>query len=183
MIVAPFKVILDANVLYPFTVRDTLLRATALGLYQAYWSDFILDEVERNLTKNGVMDAQKAQQLRGAMTDAFPEAAVSGFEALIDAMPNDDKDRHVAAAAVKAGAQVIVTNNVKDFEQLPDGIEVQTADEFLSNLYDLDPETMHSLVKDQAEALKKPPVSHQELVEGLRKTVPEFADLLTNHSS
>lgn len=32
---APFIVILDANVLFPFTLRDTLLRAAAAGFYQA----------------------------------------------------------------------------------------------------------------------------------------------------
>ena len=32
MIPAPFKVVLDANVLYPFTLRDTLLRAAAAAL-------------------------------------------------------------------------------------------------------------------------------------------------------
>jgi hypothetical protein len=31
MIVAPFKVVLDANVLFPFTLRDTLLRAAFKG--------------------------------------------------------------------------------------------------------------------------------------------------------
>ena len=31
-------------------------------------------------------------------------------------MTNDSKDRHVAAAAVKAHAQVIVTLNLKDFQ-------------------------------------------------------------------
>jgi len=34
--------VLDANVLYPFTLRDTLLRAAAAGLFQAQWSDKIL---------------------------------------------------------------------------------------------------------------------------------------------
>jgi hypothetical protein len=34
---ATFKVVLDANVIYPFTLRDTLLRAAAAGLYQVYW--------------------------------------------------------------------------------------------------------------------------------------------------
>ncbi len=38
MLPAPFKVVLDANVLYPFTLRDTLLRAAAAGFFQAYWS-------------------------------------------------------------------------------------------------------------------------------------------------
>jgi hypothetical protein len=41
-------------------------------------------------------------------------------------MQNDTKDRHVVAAAVKAGAQVITTANLKDFSPLPDGIEAQS---------------------------------------------------------
>jgi len=43
------------------------------------------------------------------------------------------KDRHVVAAAVKAGAQVITTSNLKDFSWLPEGAEVQSPDEFLCN--------------------------------------------------
>ena len=49
MITAPFKVVLDANVLYPFSLRDTLLRAAAAALFQVYWSDEILEETRRNL--------------------------------------------------------------------------------------------------------------------------------------
>ena len=49
MVPAPFIVILDANVLLPLTLRDTLLRAAAGGFYQARWSKEILDEMERNL--------------------------------------------------------------------------------------------------------------------------------------
>lgn len=49
----------------------------------------------------------------------------SGHQSLVAAMKNDEKDRHVVAAAVKAGAQVIVTSNLRDFRELPDGIEVQ----------------------------------------------------------
>jgi hypothetical protein len=33
MIPAPFRVVLDANVLYPFSLRDTLLRAAAAGMF------------------------------------------------------------------------------------------------------------------------------------------------------
>lgn len=36
MLLAPFPVVLDANVLFPFTLRDTLLRAAHAGLYQVY---------------------------------------------------------------------------------------------------------------------------------------------------
>jgi UDP-glucose 4-epimerase len=60
MFPAPFKVVLDANVLYPFTLRDTLLRAAAAGLYQAYWSERILDEATGNLIAAGRMTREQA---------------------------------------------------------------------------------------------------------------------------
>ncbi len=47
------------------------------------------------------------------MKKAFPEALVTGHEPLIPGMPNAPGDRHVAAAAMKAGAQVIVTSNLR----------------------------------------------------------------------
>lgn len=127
MLAAPFKVLVDANVLYPFTLRDTLLRAAAAGYFQLYWSEPILDETTRNLVVNGVMTEAQAEHLQTAMVRAFPEAMVTDFESLVLAMQNDKKDRHVAAAALKVGAQVIVTSNMKDFRALPDGIEAQRA--------------------------------------------------------
>lgn len=51
-----FSVVLDACVLYPAALRDTLLRAADTGLYRLHWSEEILDEVRRNLIKNGVAD-------------------------------------------------------------------------------------------------------------------------------
>jgi hypothetical protein len=47
-----FVVLYDANVLYPSTLRDLLIRVSQAGLVQAKWSDQILDEVFRNLTAN-----------------------------------------------------------------------------------------------------------------------------------
>jgi predicted nucleic acid-binding protein len=139
MIPAPFKVVLDANVLYPFSLRDTLLRAASEGLFQLYWSDQILEEARRSLVNSGKMTDERATRLRSVMEEAFPEAMVTGHEPLIAAMKNHEKDRHVAAAAVKAGAQVIVTSNLKHFRELPEGIEAQSPDDFLCNIFDLDP--------------------------------------------
>lgn len=119
MIPAPFKVVLDACVLYPFTVRDVLLEAAAQGFYQACWSETILGEALRNLISDGRMTGDNAAKLVAVMRRAFPEAQVTDYEALIPAMRNDEKDRHVAAAAVRAGAQVIVTSNTRDFRDLP----------------------------------------------------------------
>ncbi len=38
--------VLDADVLYPMVLRDTLLRAAAAGCFRMHWSARILDEVE-----------------------------------------------------------------------------------------------------------------------------------------
>lgn len=48
MVPALFRVVLDANVLFPFALRDTLLRAAALGMYQVHWSEEILAEANRS---------------------------------------------------------------------------------------------------------------------------------------
>ncbi len=167
MVPAPFRVVLDANVLFPFTVRDTLLRAAALGLYQVHWSEEILDEATRNLIATGRMNDEQAAHLMAAMRNAFPEA-------LIPSMPNDEKDRHVAAVAVKAGAQVVVTSNLKDFRPMPDGVEAQSPDDFLLDLFDLGATDMVELLQRQAAALKRPPVTLDDLLTGLGKTVPRF---------
>ncbi len=169
-----FVVVLDANVLYPFTLRDTLLRAAAANLYELQWSAMILDEMERNLVDNGATTLEQAARLRATMERVFPDAMVTGFERLIAAMKNDEKDRHVAAAAVKCGAQLIVTSNVKDFADLPDGIDVQSPDEFLCNLVDLDPRSFLELLREQAADLKKPPVTFEQFLETFEKMVPNF---------
>ncbi|MDP1917263.1 MAG: PIN domain-containing protein [Myxococcales bacterium] len=182
MLVAPFKVVLDANVLYPFTLRDTLLRAAAAGFFQAYWSALLLEEATRNLVADSIITPEQAERLRAAMDKAFPEALVTGHESLIAAMKNDEKDRHVAAAAVKAGAQVIVTMNLSDFRDLPDGIEAQHPDEFLSNLFDLDGDSLTEIVQGQAADLKKPPRTFEDIVGALAKLVPDFAAAVLKHA-
>jgi len=159
MVPAPFIVVADANVLFPLTLRDTILRAAAAGFYQLRWSAAILDEMERNLVSTGTMPADKAARLRATMETYFPEAEVTGYEPIIVGLQNDEKDRHVVAAAVKAGAQVITTSNLKDFLPLPDGLEAQSPDEFLNNLFDLDPQAFVELLREQAADLLKPPVS------------------------
>lgn len=97
---------------------------------------------------------------------------MTGYEPLVAAMRNDAKDRHVVAAAVKAGAQVVTTANLKDFTPLPDGIEAQSPDEFLCNLFDLDPDGFFEVLREQAADLRKPVVTFEELLERLAKPAP-----------
>ena len=174
MVPAPFIVVVDANVLFPLTLRDTVLRAAAADFYQLRWSREILDEMERNLVSTGTMATEKASRLRTTMERVFPEAMVTGYEPLVAALRNDAKDRHVVAAALKAGAQVVTTSNLRDFTPLPDGIEAQSPDEFLCNLFDLDPPAFVELLREQASDLQKPPVTFEGLLSRLANPVPEL---------
>jgi len=178
MVRAPI-VVVDANVLFPLTLRDTVLRAATEGDFQLRWSRAILDEMERNLVATATVDAGRAAHLRETMERFFPEAMVTGYEPLISEMQNDPKDRHVAAAAVKAGASVITTANLRDFRGLPDGLEVQSPDELLCNLFDLDPEGLVTLLRGQVADLRRPPVSLGLLLERLSRVVPGFVAAVT----
>ncbi len=179
MLSAPFRVVLDACVLYPMHLRDVLLQAAAEGLYQVYWSKEILDEATRNLVANYQIEAAQAARLIAAMSGAFPEAIVTDYEHLVVAMRNDPKDRHVTAAAVKAGAQVVVTENTCDFSEMPDGVEAQTADEFLCNLFDLNADRMMLALEKIGARRKRPPNEIQPLADATLCTA--FAKLVRDH--
>ncbi|WP_230204834.1 PIN domain-containing protein [Parafrankia elaeagni] len=112
-----FTVVYDANVLYPNTLRDLLIRIAQSGLIQAKWTNEILDEMLTAIRRNRPeISVEKRDRLRGLMNASVRDVLVSGYEPLIDGLKlPDPDDRHVLAAAVKAGAQVIVTRNLKDF--------------------------------------------------------------------
>jgi len=135
----------------------------------------------RNLVSKGTMPKNRADRLRTIMTREFPEADVSGYQHLIAAMKNHEKDRHVVAAAVKAGAQVITTSNLKDFTELPEGVEAQSPDEFLCNLFDLDPDGFVELLREQAQDLINPPMTLDELLDRLARVVPDLVAAARGH--
>lgn len=90
------------------------------------------------------------------MVRAYPDALVDGFHGLIPAMTNDDKDRHVLAAAVKCGAHAIVSDNKRHFpaESLsPYTLECMTADEFLVHQYHLNPDSFINVLTEQAQTI------------------------------
>ena len=112
-----FVVLYDANVLYPSTMRDLLIRIAQARLVQAKWTNQILDEVFDNLRENRPdLNSDALSRTRKLMICAVRDCIVVGYEPLIDALElPDPDDRHVLAAAIRARAQVIVTNNLKDF--------------------------------------------------------------------
>lgn len=180
------KAVIDACVLFQAAVRDTLLRAAEARLYQVYWSDIILEEISRNLIETGRMNRQDVQRLLAVMRQFFPKATVRGFEYLIPEMTNDEKDRHVLAAAVEVGANFIVTSNLKDFPDptlLPYDINALSPDEFLMYLFAETPEIMICIVTQQAADLRNPPKTLEDILDELTLQVPQFVALVRSELS
>lgn len=137
---ADFKVVLDACVLANAGVCDLFLRlAEPPRLYLPLWSQTILDEVHRTQTTKlkRPYPTELADYWRSEVTLAFPEANVVGHDLLLSVMTNHEKDRHVVAAAVKGGATLIVTFNLKHFPAealMPWGIEACHPQDYLLTL-------------------------------------------------
>ena len=178
-----FKVVLDACVLIPAPLRDTLLRAADAGLYRVQLTDDILEETRRNLISQIGLSEDKAQRVVNAIKGGFPEAIVTEHMLLIESMPVNAKDRHVLAAAVVTTSQVIVTQNLKDFPPdslTPFHIEAQSSDDFLVHLFYLSTESMIRILVEQANDLRNPPKSLSELLEALKVHAPTFVYLVQN---
>ena len=71
--------LLDTPVLFSAPLRDTLLRAARLNLFDPKWSVETLDELARNLVGSGRMNEGSYNRLLEALTLVFPDATVSGY--------------------------------------------------------------------------------------------------------
>src|SRR5688572_26610096 len=110
-----FTCVLDTNVIYPIEIRDLLFWFAHYDLYTVKWSKHIFDEWELVMKVKGVPEEEVRKRLTKANA-AFPDALVENYDPLIDMLQLPDlKDRHVLAAAIKANANIIVTNNLKHF--------------------------------------------------------------------
>jgi predicted nucleic acid-binding protein len=178
-----FVVVLDANVLFPFRKRDVLLRFYHAGLFRARWSHQILDEWTRNLLAQKPSLKQSIDAQLAKMAETFPEALVTGYERLINALElPDPDDRHVLAAAIKCGAQHIVTENLSDFPEavLSDfSVEAIGADEFLARTFDLYQVEALEVLKVMRKAYKNPPFGPSEfLLDLTARGLPKLASRL-----
>ena len=165
----PVVAVLDACVLYPFLVRDVLLRLAEADVYAPVWSDEILAELERNLTTNASVDGTRVRTL---LSSAFPAAAADSWRTHMHEVPVavHEKDRHVVAAAIDREAAFVVTYNLPDFaapslERL--GIGVETADGFLSERFLERPSAVIEVLRAQLQELSKPALRPEMLAEVL----------------
>ena len=167
-----FVALYDADVLHPGSLRDLLVRLGQSGLFQAKWTEAILNEAFAAIIEDQPELEQRLQRTRKLMTEAIPDATVRGYERLIPSLelPNA-RERHVLAAAIACNAQVIVTANPRNFpeeEIARYNIEAQTPDEFVINVLELAPARVIRIVQDQARALTDPETNFADLLDRLR---------------
>src|SRR5579863_9090922 len=136
---ATFTALYDACVLYPAPLRDLLMHLAMADLFRARWTDRIHDEWIRSVLANRPdLRREQLERTRRLMNAHILDCVVTGYEHLIDRLKlPDPNDRHVLAAAIRAGADVIVTMNLDDFPVKvlgPYGIEPQHPDVFVLHL-------------------------------------------------
>ena len=140
---AIFTALYDACVLYPAPLRDLLMQLALSDLFSARWTNQIHDEWIRNVLANRPeLKRHQLERTCRLMNAHVLDSLVTGYENLIDALTlPDPDDRHVLAAAIRSGADVIVTYNLDDFPKRvlhPLGIEAQHPDLFVTRLLDRD---------------------------------------------
>ncbi|WP_369369606.1 PIN domain-containing protein [Promicromonospora sp. Populi] len=171
----------DANVLYPSTLRDVLIRVGRAQLVRPKWSEQILDETFRNLQANRPdLSADRLQRTRVLMNGALRDVLVTGHEELINTLDLPDvDDRHVMAAAITGGARVIVTKNLRDFPAsalVPYGLIAEHPDDFLVGLLQDHASVLAAIVDAIARAWKN---GDTEIVlKSLAVEAPRTADLI-----
>lgn len=145
------RALLDACVLYPTVLREVLTGCAALGLYDALWSERILEEWALAARKLGPSGEPQARGEITVLRAQFPNASVHPREGdLARLQLPDDNDVHVLAAAIAGSADAIVTLNAKDFPRQTlafEGLTRASPDELLMEMWLDTPEAVEQVVR------------------------------------
>jgi hypothetical protein len=168
-------VVLDACVLANFSLCDTLLRlAEQPRFFEPKWSEGIIRETSRTLEVKLGWPKSLVGHLEAELRAHFSQAWISGYEPLISRMTNDEKDRHVVAAAVHGKSPIIVTFNLRHFqpEHLePWGICAMHPQSFLIEMFRQEEAVVLKKLEQQAADRSR---TLNQLLKILNATVPEF---------
>lgn len=143
-------------------------------VFRARWTNQIHEEWMRSVRANypDITQAQ-VEHIRDLMNDHVRDCLVTNFERLIPSLTlPDPDDRHVLAAAIHVGAQVIVTANLSDFpaaELHKYGIEAQHPDDFIASLLEDSPQAVCAAARHQRQSLKNPPLTVDQYLTALER--------------
>ena len=155
---------------------DTLLRcAEHPALYLPRWTDEIIAESSRTLIGKLRRSQVQADYRETMLREFFANAWITGYEALIDTMPNHPKDRHVLAAAAASKADCLVTFNLRDFPVAFGNISVIGPSAFLRQLRAQNLTLFDAKLREQAADID---LTFEELLGRLERLVPSFVQSL-----
>lgn len=179
---ARYTALLDACVLVPIALADTLLRVAERELYRPLWSERILTEAAHAVLRvHSELTPDVVAKRFAAMQATFEGASIEGWEGIEASLSlPDPDDRHVVAAALRGHADVIVTANLVDFPDRalrPLGLVAVDPDDFLLDQLDLAPRVVLDVIREQAAHTRNPPLTATDLLTRLaRAGAPTFAD-------
>jgi predicted nucleic acid-binding protein len=172
---AGFRVIYDANILFSGFKRRVMLALARAEIFQARWSEDIHKEWMARLPERypDKFPAEKVSKIRTLIDSHVPDCLVSGYKSLIEGLQLPDPgDRHVLAAAIKAGAQVIVTCDTAHFpkECLAEfDIEAQHPDTFVMYQKEENSVAVLARLKEARLTYTNPALTAEEFIEKFRK--------------
>ena len=176
--------VLDANVLYPPVLRDLFLWLAVEKAFQPKWTQAIHDEwIENLLEDRPELSRVALLRTRDLMNEHGGDCLVEGYGERIETLTLPDADdRHILAAAIASGATTIVTFNLRDFPATVlqgYGIIALPPDPFVCSLYAAAPDAVVTAAWGMREALKKPPKTRDEYLDGLRRNqLTHFAEIM-----
>lgn len=172
----------DANVLYGSTLRDLLLQLGVDKIVSLKWTEAVYLEWTQALIRSRPDLADRMQRTGGIMVAALSDAMVSGYEHRVDDLDlPDPDDRHVLAAALESGAQMILTFNLRHFpaEAMPAVVAAVHPDALLSLLLAADPTPVLAAIRKVRQRMAKPPMTSADYLDALlRAHLPLTANAL-----
>jgi hypothetical protein len=131
------RVFLDTCVLYPAVLRDFLLALAERGLFVPLWSDGVVAEWLHLVARRNPAESADVRALLMRMSARWPDGrGPPGAPEVLD-LP-DPADRHVLAAAIAGRADMILTENWRDFPRTvlaADGLRAVRPDDFVMQLW------------------------------------------------
>ena len=163
-------------------------KPSRVDLFRPRWTLRILEETEKAIfaIPNGQNDGS---QPRKAIEGAFPHALATSENVFLlsnFALP-DPNDMHVLEAALSASASIIVTDNLRDFPEKclsPYAIKALTADSFIGDIIDQNPQKAIAALKRMRERFKKPSLDVSALAKlANSQGLSRVASLMCKHRS
>lgn len=176
------RIVVDANLFFVPPVRDVLLTAGWLAgarLIEVVWSEALLAEVARNWARvtGSARAAERWQRFEGRFRSEFAAGLIDKLAPLPPGGGIAPEDRHIVALALAAGAQGIVTLNLRDFparDLTPLGLRTWHPDAFCQALYAADPPAVEAILAYQGSVLR-PPRPLAATLHALAGCCPRFA--------